>query len=202
MNPFLFAMNLLGVPVSQAQKAEDKSGPSEADQKVIQAIEKLGGSVRQIAQNDDRLEVDFHLQPGSLTDDQLVALKDLKKVIHLHLGNTNISDRGLTHLASLTTLTELHLEKTKITDAGLKSLANLTALEYLNLYGTGITDAGLPALRGLSKLKHLYLWQTKVTQAGASDLRKALPGLDVNLGPDVESTKPAQEAKEKTDSKK
>jgi hypothetical protein len=202
MNPFLFAMNLVGAPVSQAKKAEDKSSPSEADQKVIQAIEKLGGSVRQIAQNDDRLEVDFHLQPGSLTDDQLATLKELKKVIHLHLGNTNITDRGLAHLAGLTTLTELHLEKTKITDAGLKSLTSLSALEYLNLYGTAVTDAGLAQLKGLSKLKHLYLWQTKVTPGAASDLRKAIPGLDANLGPDVEAPKPAVETKEKTDTKK
>ena len=202
MNPILFAMNLLGEPAPQAKKAEDKGGPGETDQKLIQAVEKLGGSVRQIAQNDDRLEVDFHLQPGSLTDDQLAVLKDLKKVIHLHLGNTNVGDRGLASVASLTTLTELHLEKTKVTDAGLKSLANLNSLEYLNLYGTGITDAGLVHLKGLSKLKHLYLWQTKVTPAGANDLRKALPGLDVNLGPDVEAPKSAAGAKETTDTKK
>ena len=202
MKPFLFVMNLAGIPVSQAKKTEDKSGPSETDQKAIQAIEKLGGSVRQLAQNDDRLEVDFHLQPGSLTDDQLAVVKDLKKMIHLHLGNTNTTDRGLAHLAGLTALTELHLEKTKITDAGLKSLANLNALEYLNLYGTAVTDAGLAHLKGLSKLKHLYLWQTKATPAGVSDLRKALPGLDANLGPDIEAPKAAQESKEKGDAKK
>src|SRR5438093_10187062 len=109
MKPFLFVINLVGLPVSQAKKTEDK-GPSESDQKAIQAIEKLGGSVRQLAQNDDRLDVDFHLQPGSLTDDQLAVVKDLKKMIHLHLGNTNITDRGLVHLAGLTALTELHLE--------------------------------------------------------------------------------------------
>jgi len=202
MKPFLFALNLAGLPAFQAKKAEEKGGPTEAEQKAIQAIEKLGGSVRQIAQNDDRLEVDFHLQPGSLTDDQLATLKDLKKVIHLHLGNTNITDRGLTQLAGLTTLTELHLEKTKITDAGLKSLANLSELSYLNLYGTGVTDAGLVHLKGLSKLKHLYLWQTKVTPAGVNDLRKALPGLDANTGPDLEVPKTAPETKEKTEPKK
>jgi len=202
MNPFLFATNLAAATVSQGKKAEDKGGPTEADQKAIQAIEKLGGSVRQIAQNDDRLEVDFHLQPGSLSDDQLAILKDLKKLIHLHLGNTNITDRGLAYLTGLTTLTELHLEKTKITDAGLKSLANLNALEYLNLYGTSVTDAGLVYLKGLSKLKHLYLWQTKVTPAGVNDLRKALPGLDANTGPDVETPKATQEVKEKVEPKK
>jgi Leucine Rich Repeat (LRR) protein len=202
MNLFLFAMNRAGTPVFQAKKPEEKGGPSEADQKTIQAIEKLGGSVRQIAQNDDRLEVDFHLQPGSLTDDQLAILKDLKKVIHLHLGNTNITDRGLAQLSGLTTLTELHLEKTKITDAGLKALAHLSELSYLNLYGTGITDAGLANLKGLTKLKHLYLWQTKVTPAGVNDLRKAIPGLDANIGPDLESPKTGPESKEKTDTKK
>jgi len=199
MKLFLLAMNLVGVPPFQAK---EKGGPTEADQKTIQAIEKLGGSVRQIAQNDDRLEVDFHLQPGSLTDDQLAVLKDLKKVIHLHLGNTNITDKGLAQISGLTTLTELHLEKTKITDAGLKSLGRLSELSYLNLYGTGITDAGLVNLKGLAKLKHLYLWQTKVTPAGVNDLRKAIPGLDANIGPDLESPKAAPESKEKTDTKK
>ena len=55
-------------------------------------------------------------------------------------------------------------------------------LEYLNLYSTGVSDAGLANLQGMKKLKHLYVWQTKVTEAGAANLKKAIPGLDVNLG--------------------
>jgi len=122
-------------PVTQGEQkagqtpADQKAGPSPAEQKAIQAIEKAGGSVRTLAQNDDHLEVDFHLHPSSLTDEQLAPLAELKKIVHLHLGNTNITDRGLTYLEPMTGLTELHLEKTKVTDAGLAHLKNLKNLQ-------------------------------------------------------------------------
>jgi Leucine-rich repeat (LRR) protein len=185
------------------QTTEQKAGQSESDLKIIELIEKSGGSVRKIAQNDDRLEVDFHLQPSTLTDEQLAPLSKLKNIFELHLGNTNITDRGMAYLEGLTTLVRLHLERTKITDTGLKYLKNLKNLAYLNLYGTGVTDAGLAPLKGLSNLKNLYLWQTKVTPAGVNDLKKALPSLNVDTGAELELSKTTtQEPKEKGEVKK
>jgi len=89
-----------------------------------------------------------------------------------------------------------------VTDAGLAHLKNLKNLTYLNLYGTGITDAGLVHLKGLTNLKKLYLWQTKVTSSGADDLRKAIPGLDVNTGGDTEPVKTDAKPKEEPPTKK
>ena len=169
-------------------EGQGKEQPAESEQKAIQAIEAVGGRVREIAQNDDRLEVDYPWSSSPiegqapLTDEHLAILKDLPKIVHLRLGNTSVTDQGLSHLEGLPNLTRLNLEKTKSTDVGLKHLGNLKNLTYLNLYATEISDTGLLHLKNLSKLKKLYLSQTKVTKAGVADLQKALPQLDVNTG--------------------
>ena len=142
-------------------------------------ISKLGGSVMQLAQNDDSLVIDFHLGGTALTNDGLAQVKTLPKVVELNLKDTQITDDGLAHIAGLGTLVRLHLEQTKITDAGLAHLKDLGNLEYLNLYGTPVTDAGLEHLKPLAKLKKLYVWQTQVTDEGIAKLKEALPELTV-----------------------
>lgn len=142
-------------------------------------IGKIGGTVMQLAQNDDSLVIDFHLGGTALTNDGLAHVKALPKVVELNLKDTQITDDGLAHLAGLGTLVRLHLEQTKITDAGLAHLKDLGNLEYLNLYGTPVTDAGLEHLKPLSKLKKLYVWQTQVTDEGIAKLKEALPDLTV-----------------------
>jgi hypothetical protein len=162
------------VNVATAQEA-----PSPEVQATIAKINELGGAVRRVAQNDDSLEVDFHLGGKELTDDGLALVKELPKVVEVHLKDTKITDAGLAHLAGMKSLVRIHLEQTKITDAGLSHLAGLENLEYLNLYGTAITDAGLEHIKPLAKLKRLYLWQTQVTDEGVAKLKAALPELTV-----------------------
>jgi Leucine-rich repeat (LRR) protein len=176
MNSFVSAL------LSPQAGAQSKGQPASPDQQKVAMIEKAGGRVAAIAQNDNRLEVDFHLQGAPVGDAALASLAGLKDVVHLNLGKTSITDAGLAQIKGMTTLTRLHLEQTKITDKGLANLKGLTALEYLNLYGTEITDKGLDELAGLSNLKGLYLWQTKVTEEGVSKLKKALPKLDIVTG--------------------
>ena len=199
----IWSVALLALSLGMASaEGQGKKQPAESEQKAIQAIEAVGGRVREIAQNDDRLEVDYQLGSSSpiegqapLTDEHLAILKDLPKIVHLHLGRTSVTDQGLSHLEGLPNLTRLNLERTKITDVGLKHLGNLKNLTYLNLYATEISNTGLLQLKNLSKLKKLYLWQTKVTKAGVADLRKALPQLDVNTGWELESASGAGEKK-------
>ena len=74
----------------QAAKPQEKAGNAEAQ--AIAQIEKAGGSVRQIAQNDEHREVDFHLQGASCTDEQLAPLAKIKSVVSLNLGKTSITD--------------------------------------------------------------------------------------------------------------
>ena len=187
-----------GAPKPGAPKAT----PADPEAAAIQAIEKAGGAVRKIAQNDDRQEVDFHLQGASVTDDQIKPVAQLKKVMRVHLGKTSVTDAGLAHLKSLSAdLAELHLELTKVTDAGLAQLKPLANLTYLNLYGTTVTDAGLDQLMGLSKLKSLYVWQTKVTEAGAKKLKEAIPGVTVDRGWELPPAPPPKKEEKKEEKK-
>ncbi len=165
--------------------ASPAAAVAKPDPAAVAKIEKFGGSVRELAQNDPHLEVDYHMQGASVTDTALVPLATMKSVVQLNLGKTSVTDAGLVHIKGLTNLAELHLEGTKITDRGLVNLAGLKNLTYLNLYGDDITDAGLEHLKGLTNLKNLYVWQTKVTQAGVDKLKTSIPKLDVVMGYDV-----------------
>ncbi len=167
---------------SFVQAAQAKAAPSEAETKAIAQIEKAGGRVLKIAQNDEHQEVNFRLEGPSVTDAHLAPLRDVTNLVHLNLGKTSVTDSGLAAIKGLTQLTELHLEETKITDKGLASLKDLKNLTYLNLYGTAITDAGLDQLKGLTNLRHLYIWQTKVSEAGVKKLKAAPPNLEIVTG--------------------
>ena len=148
-------------------------------------IEKLGGVVRQIAQNVDDKEAAFHLSGKELTDEGLMHLKEIPNLVWLNLANTKITDDGLKHIANIKTLKRLHLEKTQIGDAGLAHLKGLAELEYLNLYGTQVTDAGLDHLQSLEKLEKLFLWQSKATSAGVAKLGESLAKAEINIGAEL-----------------
>src|SRR6266849_9017224 len=165
----------------QAAKSQEKVGAPDAEAQAIAQIEKAGGSVRQIAQNDEHREVDFHLG-ASCTDQQLAPLAKIKNIVSLNLGKTSVTDAGLAYVKPLTGLVQLHLEQTKITDKGLAQLKGLENLSYLNLHGTAVSDAGLGQLTGLKNLRNLYVWQTKVTDEGIKKLKQALPGVDIEKG--------------------
>lgn len=170
--------------------AQEPPKPTPEEQQAMAAIRKVGGLVLQIAQNDPRLDVAFHLADSEIGDAQLAIVKNLPRTAQLNLRGTAITDGGLVAIKDLKGLTKLHLEKTKVTDAGLVHLQGLENLEYLNLYGTAVTDAGLSALHPLKKLKKLYLWETPVTDAGVEALRAALPQVQVIRG--LEPAKPAE----------
>jgi hypothetical protein len=174
--------------------------PSEAQKAAIAKIEAAGASARPLAQNDDRLEVDYHLAGSTVTDEHLAPLAELANVVRLNLGNTGITDAGLKHVAGLTSLTSLHLENTRIGDAALAHLKGLAELTYLNIYNTPVTDGGLAHLKPLKKLEKLFVWQTKVTEAGVKDLQKALPNVKIDTGwklEDIEPPKKEDETEEK-----
>ena len=180
--------------------AEEKPMPTEAEAAAIAEIKKLGGNVMEIAQNDARLDVAFHLADTKINDTHLASVKNLPRTMILNLRGTEVTDAGLAHLKDLKGLTKLHLEKTKVTDAGLEHLKGLENLEYLNLYGTTVTDAGLKHLEGLKKLKRVYLWQTQATDAGVAALKAAVP--EVQIVRALELPKPPPPAEPKPEEKK
>ena len=167
------------------------------ENEAVEKIREIGGTVREIAMNDDRKEVDFHLSGKSLTDDGLAQVKYIENLIDLHLKDTQITDGGLSHLKGMPSLTKLHLEETAITDDGLVYLKDIPNLEWLNIYGTQVTDAGIDHLKSLSKLKKLYIWKTKITIPGFQRLKRELP--DTDIIPDLvkEKERAEKEAKRK-----
>ncbi len=176
-------MRLLSIFASMLQstgaKTPEAGGP---DAEAIARIEKSGGSVRPLAQNDDRREVSFYLQGPAIKDADVAPLATLHKVVIVNLGNTAITDAALAYLKPLTGLEQLHLEKTRITGKGLANLKDLKNLTYLNLFATEVDDAGLEQLTALAGLKHLYVFQTKVTDAGIAKLKQSLPNLEIVKG--------------------
>lgn len=171
----------------------------EAHDKALKTIEESGGSVRKIAANDERVEVDFHLMREDAKDEHLSPVAKLQGVYRVHVGGTSITDAGLTHLKGLDSIERLHLDRTKITDAGLDVVGGLKTLKYLNLYGTAITDAGLSKLTGLTNLEKLYVWQTQVTDAGAKQLQAKLPNVRIERGWDTTDTAKPEEPAEKSE---
>ena len=145
----------------------------------IQMIEEIGGTVREIAANDDRKEVAFHLSGKELTDDGLAHVRSIDQMIMLHLKGTQITDDGLLHLSGLPSLEKLHLEETKLTDKGLAHLLKIPKLKWLNIYGTEVTDAGIEQLKEMKDLDKLYIWQTKITLPGFERLKAALPNTEI-----------------------
>lgn len=189
---------------SAAQEPEGQQPPAEvkiertADElAAIDQIRQGGALVLEVAQNDNRLDIGFHLQSGEVKDEHLAPLARITGVMQVNLRGTRITDAGLAHLAGLKSLERLHLEKTAVTDGGLEHLKGLENLAYLNLYGTVVTDAGLKHLTGLTKLQKLYLWESKVTDAGVGELKQALPNLQIVRGyePAVKKEIPAEEPK-------
>lgn len=192
----------LSLAASQVTKKPAAApAPADPEAKAIAAIEKSGGSVRPIAQNDDRKEVSFYLQGAAIKDADIAPVAQLKKVAYLHLGKTSVTDAGLSALKGLADLEQLHLEGTKITDKGLANLKDLKKLTYLNIYNTEVSDAGLANLAGLTSLKSLYLWQTKVTDDGVKKLKQALPNCQVVKGWDLEAKPPAALPEKKEEKK-
>jgi len=189
----------LASPLLAQDKPAEKPMPTEAEKQAVAQIKKIGGLVLEIAQNDPRLDVAFHLADVKVTDAEVALVKPLKRTAILNLRGTEVDDAGLANIAELKELTKLHLEKTKVTDAGLAHLKGLENLEYLNLYGTAVTDAGLKNLEGLKKLKKLYLWQTQVTDEGVASLKKALSDIQITRG--LELAKPPEPEKKPEEKK-
>ncbi|MCH8278646.1 MAG: hypothetical protein IIC12_06930, partial [Proteobacteria bacterium] len=90
--------------------AQDKAKRTDAEKKAIAQIRKLGGHVLEIAQNDNRLEVAYHLTDGKVTGTHLQPLLALKSSLaKLNLRGTAITDADLALLKDLTGLVRLHL---------------------------------------------------------------------------------------------
>ena len=108
------------------------------------------------------------------------------QIARLDVSSTNVTSRIKSALASMPHLTHLYIERTEIDGSILTTLTGHEHLEYLNLYGTRIADSDLEALKEMTSLNAVYLWETNVTPEAAAALRRARPGLHVNVGMSLE----------------
>ena len=100
----LLCLSLISVSSLFAQEE-----PSPADKALIEAVRAAGGQAMQLARNDARLEIAFHLSDKEITDDTIKLLAGAKNVYSVNLRGTKVTDAGMPHLAGLTDLVRLHL---------------------------------------------------------------------------------------------
>ncbi len=120
-------------------------------------------------------------EASAIDDDSLAAVGKMKSLKRLNLWRDTVSDLGMLHLAGLTNLEWLNLDNTHISDNGLPHLSGLKKVSFLHLGSTGVTDAGMPNLVSMESLKDLKVTRTAVTEAGVEVVKKAIPGIDVQL---------------------
>lgn len=115
-------------PNVESQSASPTAPPDTVDDAPVQAADADPVSaLEQLGANIDRNElaeiVQVDLTDTTVTDAQLVYLKNLTKLESLDLGLTSITDAGLVHLTELTNLKNLNLLRSpRITDAGVVEL--------------------------------------------------------------------------------
>ncbi len=105
---------------------------------------------------------------GTMREDLVRAIRELKDLRILKLGHSNISADGLRMLSGLD----------KVEKLGLEVCAR-------------IDDTSVTTLAGWKSLKYLDLQETRITDKGIESLRKARPGLAVLASP-AESTQPSR----------
>jgi uncharacterized membrane protein len=151
---------------------------------VLQQLQQRGIMVSTLSDSIRWLQADVAYDQGG--DSIVHALAGVsQQLTWLNLRGTSTTDRSLPVINTFKNLTRLDLGKTTITDEGLKHLQELPHLELLNVYETSVSDTGIQHLASLKNLRKLYVWKTNVTREGASQLEKALPGLEVVLGLEV-----------------
>ena len=92
----------------------------------------------------------INLHIGSVTDADLVYIRNLKNLEELGIGGEGVTDRGLQNL-NAPKLRRLDLDMTAIDDAALGQIAKIASLQSLSLPQT-VTERGLGALKPLKKL--------------------------------------------------
>jgi len=200
---FVTGVACFSLAVVPSASAQDEEGVtveySAADKAAVEKIRESGGAVLEVAQNDNRLNVAFHLSTEEIGNDQLALVKDLGFIVSLNMRGTAVDDKGVANIGGCSGLQRLHLEKTKVTDAAIKHLAPLSGLEYLNIYGTAVTDVAIDDIAALKGLKKVFIWETKITIAGVAKLKEKRPDLQIIPDLVVEKVKAAAEVKRKAE---
>lgn len=155
----------------------------DADSTAIAALRRKGLVISRLDPDAPFLEVSAANVRDGFTDSDFEALRPIaRQISRLDVAATQITSRASAVLPEMPHLTHLHLENTDVDGAILEGLRGLEYLEYLNLYGTALNDQDLEHVSEMNSLSSLYLWQTGISADRAAALRRANPGLYVNVG--------------------
>ena len=184
--PAVLALASLLIPFSlfADEKADAGSAPTAEEKQAAETLTKRGALVQPLAAGVNWSYVNFRgvEKPDAAT---FALLAKMTSAVELDLAGTQFQAADLAGVAALKNLRKLNLSRTNANDAVLAHVKGLAQLESLNLFHTEVTDAGAQQLAGLKNLKRVYLFETKVTDAGAAALAKALPGVRIERGWDL-----------------
>jgi hypothetical protein len=116
--------------------------------------------------------------PG-IDDDAMVTIVTLPGLRYLEIPGSALTDKGVKTLLKLKSLTRLDLTRTQLTDDACTDLAKMAQLESLDFGLTEISDDGLKKLKTLKKLRRMNLSQSNISKEAAEELKKAIPGLEI-----------------------
>lgn len=182
-----------GLAVAAGGWAADRKPATEAEQKTIDLVKKLGGTaavddelgekarvsvvfdktddaaVTKLAKNETIGGIEIR-DSKKVSDRGFATLKHVPHLKKLVIAGGVIQPAEAREIAQVTSLRILHLGGSKIADAELGYIKKLTGLTFLDLMDSPVTDAGLKAVLELKALEELNLSGTKVTDAGAKKL--------------------------------
>jgi hypothetical protein len=95
---------------------------ADAEDKAVEAIKKLGGSVMRDDNAAGKPVVRVDLRGTKTTDADLKELKEFKSLRTLDLFNTKVTDAGLKELKEIKSLRILYINKTEVTNDAVKEL--------------------------------------------------------------------------------
>lgn len=151
-----------------------------ADQKLLEELNKMGITALPIEPNSPFLSVNFISIPEA-NDSTIQLLAPVnQQIAWLKLSGTKISNHALQVIAQMPNLTRLTLNDTQIDD--LTALSNLTELRYLNLVDTKVSLESLNTLRNLKFLQQIYLFNTTITRADSTQIQQLFPKTRLDFG--------------------
>ena len=153
-----------------------------ADANVLKKITAAGITIAPVAQNSNYLSANF-INATSMSKEVLDLIKSIEKqLLWLKLENKNVTDQNLAAFSDCKKLTRLSLNHSSITDAGLAHLKDLNQLQSLSLVGTKVTRKGIEQLKNLQNLKFIYLYQSDVTKTDLAFIKKLFPNVILDTG--------------------
>jgi Leucine-rich repeat (LRR) protein len=116
-----------------------------------------------------------------LTDNGVHELEKWPKLREVNIESESLSDESLKMLSHLPQVAFIGLDCPNVTDLGLFYLRNHQTLKVLVLRSHRITDRGLEHLETLKSLQLLHVCSRNTTEAGRIKLRRALPGVAIDV---------------------